>query len=255
MELFHGALSVGDGQALEVAVAHALVRRASRGESGAAVRMYRPDVPVVAFGRRDTLLPGFSDAVRVVREAGFTPVVRAPGGRAVAYTERSLVVDHVSPDPGVLSGIDQRFSTYADLWADVLREHGVDARVGAVPGEYCPGAYSVNARGLVKLVGAAQRMVRGAWLFSAVAIFDDADVLRPLLSQVYAKLELPFDAGSVGSVHEEAPGISLDGFEEAVIGAYDGRFGTVPSSLGEPVLATARGMLADHRLPDSSAEN
>jgi hypothetical protein len=48
----------------------------------------------------------------------------------------------------------------------------VDARVDEVPGECCPGAESVNARGQVKLVGTAQRLVRDAWMFSAVVILD-----------------------------------------------------------------------------------
>jgi octanoyl-[GcvH]:protein N-octanoyltransferase len=233
---------------MEVAVAHALVRRVGCGESAPVIRMYRPDVPVVAFGRRDTLLPGFERAVRVVREAGFTPVVRAPGGRAVAYTPHSLVVDHVGRDQGFLSGMDERFRGYAELWSDVLREHGVDAHVGAVPGEYCPGDYSVNARGQVKLIGTAQRMVRGAWLFSAVAIFDSTEVLRPLLAEIYRCLDLPFDTGSVGSVLAEAPGASLDRMEEAVIAAYDKRFGLVPAELDDDVLSTAEDLVDDHRL-------
>jgi lipoate-protein ligase A len=250
VELFRGALGVGVDQALEVAVAHAMLRRVSRGESGPAVRVYRPGTRVVAFGRRDTLLPGFPAAVRAVREAGFTPVLRAPGGRAVAYTERSLVVDHVGPDPGYLAGMDERFVGYAELWAGVLRNHGVGAQVGAVPGEYCPGAHSVNARGQVKLVGTAQRMVRGAWLFSAVAIFDDAEVLRPLLTDVYRLLELPFDDDSVGSVVAESREVSLDDFEAEVVAAYDDRFGLVPTPLTEDLLARARDLAADHRVAD-----
>ncbi|MEV0052886.1 lipoate--protein ligase family protein [Saccharopolyspora shandongensis] len=250
MELFRGALGVGSDQALEVAVAHAMLRRVSGGEAGPAVRVYRPDSRVVAFGRRDTLLPGFPDAVRAVRDAGFTPVVRAPGGRAVAYTERSLVVDHVGPDPGYLAGMDERFVGYAELWADVLRKHGVGAQVGAVPGEYCPGAHSVNARGRVKLVGTAQRMVRGAWLFSAVAIFGDDELLRPLLTDIYRHLELPFDDDSVGSVAAESPGASLDEFEADVVAAYDERYGLVPAHLTDDLLGRARDLVADHRVAD-----
>ncbi|MGH3516491.1 MAG: lipoate--protein ligase family protein [Haloechinothrix sp.] len=248
MDLLHGALGSGGDQALVLAVAHALVRRVSRGESGPVIRVYRPDAPVVAFGRRDSLLPGFAAAVRAARDAGFTPVVRPQGGRAVAYTEQSVVVDHVSPYPDFPSGMDERFTTYGELWSGVLREHGVDARVGAVPGEYCPGAYSVNARGQVKLVGTAQRLVRRAWLFSAVAIFDGADALRPLLTEIYRILELPFDTSSVGSVHTEAPGLSLDRLEEAIIAAYDNRFGVAPASLGEQVMNAARKVVDDHRL-------
>lgn len=247
VDLLHGSLGSGEDQTLEIAVAHALVRRVSQGESGPVVRMYRPEAPAVAFGRRDTFLPGFAAAVRAVRDAGFTPVVRPQGGRAVAYTEQSLVVDHVSPHAGLPTGMDERFTTYGELWVDVLRACGVDARLGAVPGEYCPGAYSVNARGQVKLVGTAQRLVKGAWLFSAVAIFDGAEVLRPLLTEIYRLLALPFDASSVGSVRDEAPNLGLERIEQAMIAAYDDRFGVVPGRLDEQVLTVARKLLDDHR--------
>lgn len=248
MDLLHGALGAADDEALDIAVAHALVRRVSSGESPATVRVYRPTSPVVAFGRRDSLLPGFPSAVRTARDAGFTPVIRPQGGRAVAYTEQALVVDHVSPHSGLLSGMNERFTTYGELWADVLRLHGIDARVGAVPGEYCPGAYSVNARGQVKLVGTAQRVVRRAWLFSAVAIFDDAVTLRPLLAEIYRELGAPFDDDSVGSVRLEAPDATLDSLQVALIAAYDARFGVTPAVLDDEVVAAATNLLNDHRL-------
>ncbi|SFS77702.1 Lipoate-protein ligase A [Saccharopolyspora flava] len=233
---------------MEVATAHAMLRRTSAGETGPVLRVYRPDAPVVAFGRRDSLLPGFPDAVAAARDAGFTPVLRAPGGRAVAYTENSLVVDHVAPDPGRLAGLEERFVGYAELWSEVLAAHGVAAQVGAVPGEYCPGAHSVNARGRVKLVGTAQRMVRGAWLFSAVAILDDADALRPLLAEIYRALDLPFDDDSVGSIADESPGTSLAGFEDSVVAAYDARFGLTPAAMPEELLTRAKALAADHRV-------
>lgn len=245
MELLRGALGSREDQALEIALALAMVRRVSGGASGPVIRVYRPRAPVVAFGRRDALRPGFAEAVKAAREAGFTPVVRPQGGRAVAYTSRSLIVDHVSPHPGLAAGMDERFTTYGELWAAVLRRHGVDARVGAVPGEYCPGAYSVNARGRAKLVGTAQRVVRRAWLFSAVAIFDDTDILRPLLRVLYRILDLPFDASSVGSVRAEAPDLSLDRLEAAIIAAYGDRFDLTPATVDGDLLAAARDLADD----------
>lgn len=236
----------GDDQALEVAMAQAMVRRVSRGESEAMLRAYRPVAPAVAFGRRDVRLPGFDDAVDAVRRAGFAPCVRAPGGRAVAYTREALVVDHVSPDPEWPSGLEGRFEEFGDLWSGVLRGLGVDARVGEVPGEYCPGSHSVNARGAVKLVGTAQRMVRGAWLFSSVLVFDGASVLRPLLRQVYDALDLPFEDASVGSLVEEAPGLALAQVEEAVLRAYDERFGLEPAQTPDDLVAEAQELAPDH---------
>lgn len=248
MELFSGRVAEDD-PALEMATAHALLRRASRGESLGSLRVFRP-TRMVAFGRRDTNRPGFPDAAQACRGAGFTPVVRASGGRAVACTPAALVVDHVQRDPASLGGMDSRFEDYGAMLGDVLSDFGIDARVGEVPGEYCPGAHSVNARGTVKLIGTAQRMVRDAWLFSSVLVHDDAAILQPLLAEVYAALEVEFDPTSVGAFAQEAPGVSLETLEQAVIGAYDDRFGLVASTVSPTVLDEARAMVADHQVLD-----
>lgn len=235
--------------ALDLAIAHALVRRASAGELEEAVRVHRPASPVVVFGRREVRLPGFAEAVRVVRAAGFTPAVRATGGRAVAYTEQSLVVDHVQRDPNAQGGLESRFETYGALFADVFRGLGVDARMGAVPGEYCPGAHSVNARGLVKLVGTSQRVVRGAWLFSSLVVVGDEARIRPVLTEVYALLGQDFDGASVGSLRNEVPELDVDTVEDAILGAYD--VGELhPSPLDEATLSLAHELVDQHRIAD-----
>ena len=248
MDLLRQSLGSGADEALDTAVAHALLRKAAAGGSGPVVRVYRPRTRIVAFGRRGTLLPGFPRAVQTARAEQFTPVVRAPGGRAVAFTEQALIVDHVSPEADPMVAINGRFPTYADLWASALRMLGVDARVGAVPGEYCPGPYSVNGHGRVKLVGTAQRMIRNAWLFSAVAIVDDTQVLQPLLAKIYDDLGMPFRADSVGSVADEAPGISLHRLEQAVLAAYRERGDLAPAQLDDQLLLTAGTLLNNHRV-------
>lgn len=246
MELFLGSAADHD-PAMEMAVSHALLRSASRGESGGSLRVYVPG-RMVAFGRRDTNRPGFPHAARACHAAGFTPVVRPSGGRAVACTPASLILDHVQRDVQSLGGMDARFEDYGAMLAGVLRDFDIDARVGEVPGEYCPGAHSINARGTVKLIGTAQRMVRNAWLFSSMVVLDEASVLQPLLAEVYDALEVPFDATSVGSVADEAPGVDARTVEQALIGAYDDRFGLAASSIDEATLAEARAMVPDHRI-------
>jgi lipoate-protein ligase A len=240
--------------AFDHAVAQALLRGANRGDRGPAVRIYRPSRPVVAFGRRDTVLPGFPDAVRAVRGFGFTPVLRSPGGRAIAYTRESVVVDHVGVEDSAVPGLDARFSEYAQLWTEVLGELGLDARVGQVPGEFCAGPHSVNARGAVKLVGTAQRILRRAWLFSAAVVVDDAELLRSLLTEVYRALELPFDPASVGSVRDEVPELSAESVEKAVAVAYEQRFPTVPARADADLLAEAGGVVAGHRIDDAVSD-
>lgn len=251
MELFTGR-AVENDPALEMAVSHALLRQASRGEASGSLRVHRP-TPMVAFGRRDTNRRGFPHAARACREAGFTPVVRASGGRAVACTPAALILDHVQRDPQSLGGMDARFEDYGSMLAGVLRDFDIDARVGEVPGEYCPGAHSINARGVVKLIGTAQRMVRDAWLFSAVVVLGDASMLQPLLAEVYDALEVRFDPSSVGSISAEAPGTSADTIEQALIGAYDDRFDLTASTISRATLEEAGSMVHDHRVGVGSA--
>jgi octanoyl-[GcvH]:protein N-octanoyltransferase len=232
---------------VELAIARALVRQVSRGEQPDTLRVSRPSRPVVVFGRRDTRLPGWAAAVRVARRAGFTPLVRSVGGRAVAYTEAALVVDAVVHTRSSSIDLEKRFEVYGDLYAGVLCELGVDARVGSVPGEYCPGAQSVNARGEVKLVGTAQRVVRDAWLFSALVVVADEQVLRPVLAGVYACLGQPLAVASVGSVSNEVAGLDVDAVEDAVLTAYAAVEPLARGELDSTTLELAREMATDHR--------
>lgn len=235
---------VGDG-ALELAVGHALVRRVSDGQVMEALRVYRPAAPVVVFGRRDTRLPGFGAAVGAARAAGFEPLVRAVGGRPVAYTTEAVVVDHVKHEALAPEGLETRFKEFGLLYADVLQALGIDARVGAVPGEYCPGAHSINARGVVKLVGTGQRVVRNGWLFSALVVVSDDARLQSVLADVYRHLELPFDPASVGSLSTEVPGLIVDNVERQVLHAYGA---TSPQPLDSTTLELAAELAGDHRV-------
>ena len=246
MRLHAGGVDGADA-ALELAIAHALVRRASRGEVAEVLRVYRPERPVAVFGRRDTRLPGFVDAARAASDAGFVPLVRATGGRAVAYTRNAIVVDHVRHDPHAAAGLDHRFEEYGARLALVFRDLGIDARVGAVPGEYCPGAQSVNARGIVKLVGTAQRVVRDAWLFSTLVVVGDEPRLRPLLGEIYGHLQLPFDEASVGSLTGEVPTLTAERVERAILDAW-GAGDATPEGLGGATLELAYELVAQHRV-------
>jgi lipoate-protein ligase A len=182
-----------------------LLRQVGRGERGALMRMYAPG-PTLAFGRRDTRLPGFQRAWDAAADAGFEPVVRAAGGRATAYHEGTLIVDQIQPEPEPMLTHQARFSVFGDLFADALRAVGVDSRVGEVPGEYCPGEFSVHGVGAggarVKLVGTAQRVVAGAWLFSSVVVVSGSPALRAVTTNVYRELGMELDPSTVGSVED-----------------------------------------------------
>jgi len=165
------------------------------------VRAYAPR-STVAFSRRESLMPSFPAAEQAARDHGFAPVIRLAGGRAVAYDESCLVIDLISSShPGIAN--DRVFDVASEAIRRVLVDLGIDARVGAVSGEYCSGPHSVNARGAVKLVGIAQRVTRGARLVTASIALGTAGPLRSVIDDVYAAMSLDWDPRTFGTVSGE----------------------------------------------------
>ncbi|KJL27389.1 hypothetical protein RL72_00484 [Microbacterium azadirachtae] len=195
-----------------------LLRKVASGEGPQRLlRLYTP-TPTLALTRRESLMPGYDIAVAAADRLGFAPAIRPTGGRAAAYDESCLVFDLVEreeahADPTAL------FAQAGRTIVDALRGLGVDARLGEVPGEYCPGEYSINARGAVKLVGTSQRGVRGARLLSGVLAFGPVDHLVAVLTEANAALGLVWDPRTFGSMLTEAPGVSREDVEEALAGA------------------------------------
>lgn len=236
------------GEATNLALGHLLARRAEHEDSFEALHVYQPSGRSVVFGRRETRSPGFPAAVRAARDVGFEPLIRATGGRAVAYTERTVVMHHVRHEKEPIGGHDGRFVEIGERLVGVMRTLGVAARLGAVPGEYCPGAHSVNARGEAKLIGTAQRVLRQAWLFASLVVVGDEAVLRPVLTEVYGHLGQPFDPASVGSLSAENPGLEPEVVARALLTEFAGTWPTQPVlALGE-LLAEADQLAVDHRV-------
>ncbi|KNC18934.1 lipoate--protein ligase [Arthrobacter sp. RIT-PI-e] len=200
-----------------------LLHEVAAGDRPATLRLYRPS-PTVAFGQRDARLAGFGAAGRAASARGFAPLVRRAGGRAAAYHPGCLVVDHLEPASDAVMGTRARFAAFGAFFADVLTGLGLDAAVGEVPGEYCPGEFTVHGRvgGLpaVKLVGTAQRVVSGAWLFSSVLVVEGSPPLRAVLTEVYAALGLAWRPATAGSAEDLAPGLTVDDVQGALLAAY-----------------------------------
>lgn len=211
-------------QGAETDLDHALdlLAEVKAGTGEAMLRLYRPE-PTVAFGQRDAKLPGFAAASDAARAHGFVPAVRRAGGRAAAYHRGTLVVDHVQREQDAVAGAKARFGFFGDLFTEALRSLGVDAAVGEIPGEYCPGEFSVHGRGAsasVKLVGTAQRVVSGAWLFSSVIVVEESAPIRHVLTDCYAALGLDWDPATAGAAEDLVPGTTVDAVEQAVLAAY-----------------------------------
>jgi octanoyl-[GcvH]:protein N-octanoyltransferase len=227
-----------DDPALDTAVSHATMRRVAAGELPETLRVARPG-RVVAFGKRDALAPGYRDAVAAARGLGYGSVLRLGGGRAAVFHEGTLELAHAVPDADAQRGIHDRFEATAGLIAAALADLGVDARVGEVEGEYCPGRWSVNVAGARKLAGIGQRVVSGGAHVGTVIVAEDPDSVGRVLEPVYAALGLSWDPATVGAV-----GLPWEQVRDAVVARYSERYRVTEDELDGETLALARTLAA-----------
>jgi octanoyl-[GcvH]:protein N-octanoyltransferase len=234
-----------DPPELDTAVSRATLQRVAEGSLPETLRVHRPGA-IVAFGPRDRVGPGFAEAVAAARRHGFAAVERLAGGRAAVFHEGTIAFSWAIPDPAAREGIRPRFELLAEIVVEAIRSLGIDARVGEVPGEYCPGEHSVNARGRTKLMGVGQRVVAGAAHVGGVIVVSGTDRVREVLLPVYAALGLDWEPATVGSLEDEVPGLTWERAEEAVVDAFDRCFDLIERDLPGDVLGLARELRARH---------
>jgi octanoyl-[GcvH]:protein N-octanoyltransferase len=233
---------------LDAAVSHALMLRVTAGELPETVRISRPG-PAVAFGRRDTVSDRYPAAVEAARGSGFEATERLAGGRAAVFHEDTLHFGHAVAAPDPRSGVTARFERTAALTARAFARLGVDARVGEIAGEYCPGEHSVNARGTTKLVGLAQRVVRAGAYVGGVVVVDGADRIREVLLPVYEALGLDWRPETTGSLAAERTGTGWDDVSAALRAEYAALDDLEPAELDADTLALARELAPEHLSP------
>ncbi len=201
--------------ALDIAVSAVLHEMVAQRLMPPSVRLH-PTSRMVAFGRRDTHEPGYLTACEASRAQGFVPVERLAGGRAAVFHESTLGISVVTAEDDPTVGIRDRFRAIAGATAIGLRDLGIAAEVGEVAGEYCPGEFSVNARGAAKLAGFGQRLIKGAAHVGGVVVIDGVDEINEVLTPVYGALGLGFDPRTTGSVTHEVGSTTMPAAIEAL---------------------------------------
>lgn len=233
--------------ALDTAISHAILRGVSEGSQPQTLRIHRPG-PVVAFGPLDRLSPGYGRAVDAARSRGFGAIQRLAGGRAALFHEQTIAFSWAVPDPQPRLRIAKRFEEVASILVAALQDLGVDARVGEVPGEYCPGEHSVNARGMTKLAGVGQRILLHAAHVGGVVVVGDSDQVRDVLIPVYEALGLEWDPATAGSVVDEVPGTSWEQVVEAILGRFGESHDPLEEGLPAEVMERALELQAVHEV-------
>jgi len=221
--------------------------RVAAGELPETLRIARPGT-TVAFAKRDAVSAGYDAAVRVAREQGFEATLRLAGGRAAVFHDGTMEIGHAVPGAEPRAGIHERFRQTAGRLARALATLGVDARVGEVAGEYCPGRYSVNARGAAKLAGIGQRVVGGGSHTGVVLVVEGEERINAVLEPVYSALGLGWEPGVTGSVRKEEPSATWESVADALVAEYAREYGVVEGTVDSETFALAHELVAEHRV-------
>jgi octanoyl-[GcvH]:protein N-octanoyltransferase len=230
----------GDGFGLQQAV----LEEVASGERGPTALMWTSS-RYVGVTRPETRLPGFEKAMRAATDLGFPVLVRSSGGGAVAANEGSISFSLTFPVEDLRQGLYKRYAKGVELIAAALRRIGVEAEVGAVEGEFCPGAHSVRSGGPwgVKHAGLAQRVTRRAARLEALILVSETGELVPLLQKFYDAIDLPFRSESVGDLPVDVPRVI-----EALWAEVRERYGGEERSLDKNLLEKARSLGDEWRI-------
>lgn len=234
-----------DDPATDTALSGLLAERVGEGRHAPVLRVHRPG-RILAFGRADRNAPGYPEAVAEARSAGFTPVERLAGGRAAVFHESTLAVSFAVPADEPKLGIRERFEAVAGGTVNALRSLGADAAIGELPGEYCPGAYSVHLDGRLKVAGFGQRLVKGAAHTGGVVVVGRSDLVRTALVPVYRALGLHWDPRTAGALDDRVA-VDLDTVEAALISEFTRESSPQPADLPSELVAEARERAKRHR--------
>lgn len=230
---------------LDTTLARALLQAVSAGTMGETFRIYSPG-RVMAFGKRDAVADGFSAASAAARERGYVPLVRLAGGRAAVFHEGTLAFGWTMPISDPRTGIQERFAALADLMVRAFARIGVAAAVGEVPGEYCPGRFSVHHSAGRKVMGVGQRLAQDAAHVGGVIVVDGAERVNEVIGPVYEALDVDFDPAATGALSEMATGLTITSVVDAIVSELNELGELVPSTLSSKTLSQGRMLLPDH---------
>jgi lipoate-protein ligase A len=238
---------------LDTAVSHAMLRRVAAGSVAESLRLYVPDRAML-FSSLDARRPGYARAVSLAEQAGFPSLVRLAGGQAAAFLEESIAFAWASPDPDAHLQIRQRFETVSNWIMASLCRLGLDARVGPVPGEYCPGEFSVNIGGRVKIMGVGQRVIKGGAHVGGVLTVAGTPLLRETLISIYEALDVEFQPETAGGIADFDPTLGLEDVIAAMVEVlHEGGYDLEPQRFDAAISQEAEALIPLH-VPERNTE-
>ncbi len=235
---------------LDTTLARAILQSVSADSLSETFRVYSPG-RVLAFGKRDAVTTGFADAAAAARSHGYVPLVRLAGGRAAVFHEGTLAFGWTMPITGPRSGIQERFEALSELMVRVFARLGVTSAVGEIPGEYCPGRFSVHHAGNRKVMGVGQRLAQNAAHVGGVIAVGGADAINEVLLPVYAALGVEFEPAATGALSDLAPDLTMASVVAAIVAELQALGEVSVATLSSAMVQRGRAMLPDHLIATS----
>jgi octanoyl-[GcvH]:protein N-octanoyltransferase len=230
-----------------VAISHALLERAARSEIDS-LRLWCPLGPALSVGRLDARHPHLDHVLALARAAGVSPVRRLAGGRAAVLHAGCVCLGWAQPHPKLeKSGV--RYELIAEAISQALAALGVQTFLGESPGEWCPGAWSVQGPS-GKLAGLAQRVVSGGAWCEALIVIEPAPELTSLAREVHRVLGLDWSDAAQGELrallpdHPDLRAAVVDALTAALAQRFDA---VRPASLPRAVRDRALELASEHR--------
>lgn len=128
------------------------------GLSPAVVRTWVHDKSVV-MGIQDHRLPFLSEAMEVIEQAGYAPIVRNSGGLAVVLDPGVLNVSIVLSEKSAPIDIPTAYEVMVAFIKMLFPEASSTIEAYEIVGSYCPGSYDLSIGGK-KFAGISQRRIR-----------------------------------------------------------------------------------------------
>ena len=182
-----------------------------------AILRFRRPRPTAAFSPQDTTHPDYIQVKEQARTRGFEPIERGTGGKLTLFDEHALGITIIAPHAAPHQHMMKRYEILSVAIATALHNLGIDARVGELPNEYCPGKYSVNAEGRIKLVGLAQRMNQRCLQMGAIISVTRSDKASAGIAEAYRALGLNFDPKTYGAIADLQPSLTYADVRSALM--------------------------------------
>jgi lipoate-protein ligase A len=242
LHVISGGLT-GDA-ALDTAVSRAILVRVSAGDLPATLQVGMPH-KVVAFGKHDTLAPGFRRALDIAQAQGFDATVRIAGGRAVVFHPGTVRFAWTVPESAPAETMHARFDRLAQAVVDTLNGFDIPAEVGELPGEYCAGRYSVHLLGGAKVMGVGQRLARHGAQVGGMIVVDDPETINAVLQPIYDQLAIPLDPAMTGALSDTSD-VNPEAVGAGLARHLSDGFGTANASVDEATYALAVSLRRHH---------